>query len=352
MIDSIPTEPERTPRERPISGRTRSNTTTGTILKKTDALLWTALFVVSVVSRGPSVQAEIFYNQDGIQLQGSIRTLAYNAYTCNVLEEKHSDEEYEKVKAYQGQPLHIWQVDYSVYNGSGKTLSYLRAQLDVESNWPPCDNWDSSPDLDFHEFAEWTGGSNILQMPYGMRLNQAEQRTKYLLVFHAEQPRFTAWDIQYTFDDGTPRGSRSGRKPPPPADPRRDPVPVVSKQDRCDGKPKGSECWMELANSPGCYVWNPNLQPDETATWTGECAGGVAQGMGTLQWVWDAGKETSESTGSLVEGKRHGQWVERSADGNVGEGPFVEGKLISDRWVVRDRSGKILPDGKVEESRK
>ena len=328
----------------------RSNPTTGTVLKKTGALLWTALLVVFVVSRVPSVQAEIFYNQDGIQLQGSIRTLAYNAYTCNVLEEKHSPEKYEKIKAHQGQPLHIWQVDYSVYNGSGKTLSYLRAQLDVESNWPPCDNWDPSPDLDFDEFAEWTGRGYILQMPHGMRLNQAEQRTQYLLVFHTEQPRFTAWDIHYTFEDGTPRGSRSGRKSPPPTDPRRDPVPVVPEQDRCDGKSKGSGCWMELANQPGCYVWNPNLQPDASATWTGECAEGMAQGTGTLKWVWDGGKESQEGTGPLEAGKAHGRWVFRYAGKFVAEGPFEAGRMHG-RWVFRFSDGSVEEGPYVEDKR-
>ena len=32
----------------------------------------------------------------------------------------------------------------------------------------------------------------------------------------------------------------------------------------CTGQPKGAECWIELSNQPGCYVWNPYLQPDET----------------------------------------------------------------------------------------
>ena len=32
----------------------------------------------------------------------------------------------------------------------------------------------------------------------------------------------------------------------------------------CKGQPQGSECWMELENQPGCYVWNENLQPAET----------------------------------------------------------------------------------------
>ena len=46
----------------------------------------------------------------------------------------------------------------------------------------------------------------------------------------------------------------------------------------CEGKSKGSECWKELANQPGCHVWNDDLVPDQTVTWTGECAESLAQG--------------------------------------------------------------------------
>ena len=133
----------------------------------------------------------------------------------------------------------------------------------------------------------------------------------------------------------------------------------------CAGQWGGTECWIELSNTPGCYVWNNFLLPEQTVTWTGECAGDVAQGQGTLKRVWDRGrgKETAEETGYLeagknrhgqwirsygngtvhegpyVEGKRHGQWIIRRADGAVHEGSYVEGKRHG-RWVTRDKSGK------------
>ena len=75
-------------------------------------------------------------------------------------------------------------------------------------------------------------------------------------------------------------------------------------------------------------------------TWTGECVEGLAQGTGTLKWVWDGGKRTVESTGLLREGKRHGQWVLRDASGNFFEGPLVEGKRHG-RWVIRFASGRV-----------
>ena len=110
----------------------------------------------------------------------------------------------------------------------------------------------------------------------------------------------------------------------------------------CAGQPKSTSCWMEVPGRPGCYVWNPNLQPDETVTWTGGCSGGRAQGVGTLKWVYDGGKKTSESTGGLTDGKMHGQWVLRFADGQprFGEGPFVDGKRHG-QWVIREADGDI-----------
>ena len=89
-----------------------------------------------------------------------------------------------------------------------------------------------------------------------------------------------------------------------------------------------------------CYLWNPNLQPGETATWTGECSGRLAHGTGAIAWAWDGGREISESTGRLEDGKRHGRWVERSAEGDVREGPYVDGKRHGD-WVERSANGRV-----------
>ena len=124
----------------------------------------------------------------------------------------------------------------------------------------------------------------------------------------------------------------------------------ISDAPKCAGKPKGAACWMELVNQPQCYVWNPNLQPDETVTWTGACSGGLAQGTGTLTGVWDSGKQTSESTGLLQDGKLYGHWVLRDANGDVGEGPYVEGEWHGD-WVLRFADGTVLEGPFVEGKR-
>ena len=85
----------------------------------------------------PSTSAEILYDKEGIQLQGSARIVSRNAATCNVLEEKYSPEEYERLKANQGQPLHVWRIDFSAHNHTGKPLDFLTASFFIEAPDPP-----------------------------------------------------------------------------------------------------------------------------------------------------------------------------------------------------------------------
>ena len=84
---------------------------------------------------------------------------------------------------------------------------------------------------------------------------------------------------------------------------------------------------MEIFQRPGCYVWNPFPQTDETVTWTGACVGGFAQGTGTITWVV-SGREDSTSTGSLSDGKMNGNWIIRWASGNVEERRYVNGEWV------------------------
>ena len=111
---------------------------------------------------------------------------------------------------------------------------------------------------------------------------------------------------------------------------------------RCKGQTEGASCWMELANHPGCSVWNSHFQPGSTVTWTAECAAGLAHGTGTLTEVWDGVKKTKEKTGSLLDGKPQGHWVYRDQNGTVAEGSYEDGERQG-RWVER------LTDGTVQE---
>ena len=73
-------------------------------------------------------------------------------------------------------------------------------------------------------------------------------------------------------------------------------------------------------------------------TWTRTCYEGRAQGEGTLKWVWEGGNQTLEETGSLTDGKPHGQWVRRHVNGNVGEVLYVEGEKLQP--VGHSRTGR------------
>jgi len=106
---------------------------------------------------------------------------------------------------------------------------------------------------------------------------------------------------------------------------------------KCPGMRKGARCWNELSNKPGCYIFDPNYEPPETATWSGACSGGVAVGRGT--WGWRTSRSTGEATGTLVRGKLQGRWVFRFANGKVYEGPYVDGRAHG-RWVSRDAKGR------------
>ena len=409
----------------------------------------------ALVLSGLTASAAILYDRDGILLQGSASIVSQNAATCHVLEEKHSPEEYAKIKANNGQPLHVWQLDISAHNQTGKPLDFLRADFAINALHPPCSDWSGEgpgggPTGDFVDTEghpkplELGNTLKVLSRVTGMGTGEAVRDTVFLVVFHQEQPVFKKWSVDFTFAQTrsqAPVAARSGENPPR-ANPRqraqlppeilvdryllradrlmeaKDPKGAldlmgkivalqkehgltlpeefhfkhakvalsagevqeavdtvhtylleagregkfyrealelleeaeqreqiqswIGTQKTCVGQPKGTSCWMELTSQPDCYVWNGFLSPDATVTWTGECSGGRAQGEGTLKWVWEGGNKTSESTGSLTDGKRHGQWVLRFADGRVDEGPVVDGKQHG-QWVWR------YPDGTVQD---
>ena len=62
--------------------------------------------------------------------------------------------------------------------------------------------------------------------------------------------------------------------------------PVASVlEPKCAGLPKGSQCWREFANRPGCHFWQRYLLPgaaENSWSWSGKCDGGKADGEGTL----------------------------------------------------------------------
>ena len=126
----------------------------------------------------------------------------------------------------------------------------------------------------------------------------------------------------------------------------------------CTGSYAPDSCWMELADRPGCYLWNGAPQDDETVTWSGECSNGLAQGVGRTTWyqnhdvsqtvetrledgrnsgwtvVRDFGDDAGETEGCYVDGERHGRWILRLTE-NLSAGsswdwtfPFAAGERI------------------------
>ncbi len=139
----------------------------------------------------------------------------------------------------------------------------------------------------------------------------------------------------------------------PPADGASELPPEISAADTCDAKPVGSQCWMQVSNQPGCYLWSGSLGRNSSVEWSGECLEGLAEGIGDLRWAWedDQGEPNSEnSNGRMAEGKHEGPWVVRFANGTVAEGPFVEGERHG-HWVVRFADGRVWEGPFVEGER-
>ena len=326
-------------------------------------LFWAALFGAGCVFCATSARAEILYDRDGIQLQGTARIITYNAATCHVLKESLPESRYEELKAHDGQPLHVWQLDYSAYNGTGKGLSYLRADFDVESEYPPCSNWtgegpgnSATGSERYSDPVQWGNQSRTLSAPAGMGSGEVKEGVLYLAVYHTHRPSFRRSSVHFTFgepDQTAPPPTEKAAASPHESGPdrgqkvRTGSPSSFQNEPPCAGQPKGTACWMELSNQPGCYVWNDYLSVDETATWTSECVEGLTQGTGTLKWILDGGKYSREGTGRLQAGKPHGQWVERDSNGNVSEGPYVAGKRHG-RWVSRRANGSVYEGPYVE----
>ena len=186
---------------------------------------------------GPA-HAQRLFEMDGIELRGSARVLQYGAGTCNVLEHVETATEYERKKANHGQPVDLWQLDLSVYNGSGKPLDHLIARYGIAAESPPCTNW-TSPEagqIPGHmEWGDWYGtiqrsGSGDPTAP-----GETLARTVYLLVFREHQPRFDTWSVDYNFaaDPATPPAARTETKPSPSA-PRTATAPATTASDGID----------------------------------------------------------------------------------------------------------------------
>ncbi|MDD9980364.1 MAG: caspase family protein [Gammaproteobacteria bacterium] len=88
-----------------------------------------------------------------------------------------------------------------------------------------------------------------------------------------------------------------------------------------------AECWEEIENRAGCFLWRTHYHSDQTTKWTGQCPGGIAHGHGTYSVSAGSDHSAYEGTGTLNEGKKaSGRWIEEWADGDRYEGEYRDGK--------------------------
>lgn len=309
-------------------------------------------------------QAQRLLETDGIELRGTARIVAFGAGTCNVREDRETAAEYQRKKANHGKPVDVWQLEFSVYNGSGHYLDHLIARYRIAAEWPPCTNW-SGEYGSYPKQVQWSSTSGFIQKSGRNVVAPRETRTDtvFLVVFHEHEPRFDNWSLDYEF--GEAAGARPEAKQPQPGTRAANAPswmneihgsqggtlpPSIRDGEACSGKPAGTACWMELASPPHCYAWFTNLRsPEIVVTWNGRCDGGLAQGAGLLK-AFEDGSEVQEWEGSLVDGKAHGDWIIRHPNGAEFRGPYVRGNMHGD-WVHRypngAESGGRYVDGKV-----
>lgn len=83
--------------------------------------------------------------------------------------------------------------------------------------------------------------------------------------------------------------------------------------------------WM-IATNNQCKIDNPYPQPNETATWSGDCVDGYAHGKGKIIW-YENGKKSGDYTGDMVQGKAHGTGVATFFNGEKYEGDWKNSQM-------------------------
>jgi hypothetical protein len=85
-------------------------------------------------------------------------------------------------------------------------------------------------------------------------------------------------------------------------------------------------------NRMRCRVWNPNPTAQESASWSGSCEDGFAQGEGVVQWFRN-GLPLERNEGSWMRGRQVGHgvqvWTTGRYEGDVRDGmPHGHGVLV------------------------
>lgn len=99
--------------------------------------------------------------------------------------------------------------------------------------------------------------------------------------------------------------------------------------------------WVADART-GCKIRDAVPDPDETATWSGACAGGMAEGRGTLQF-FVGGTAAARYEGDMRAGRADGQGLHVLPDGTRYEGGWRGG--VADGFGVLTTAGGQRHEG-------
>jgi hypothetical protein len=105
--------------------------------------------------------------------------------------------------------------------------------------------------------------------------------------------------------------------------------------------------WFALKS--GCLVWNVFPVPDESASWSGPCRDGVAEGSGVLRWFVNGTASGEVYDGDMKNGKPEGGGVQTYKNGATFTGTFKDGRpdgsgthrsVGGDRYVGEVKDGR------------
>ena len=161
---------------------------------------WIKTWVTVSTLTVSGVHGETLYQRDGITLEGTVRIEDREAGVCRVSADQHAADVYERMKANDGQPLHVWRLVFGVRNGSGRRVESLTAHFGIASEAPPCTSW-SGPAGNYAKPVQWANSFQVLQQPNGMGLGEEVNDTVFVLAFHDQQPKFESWNVDYRFVD-------------------------------------------------------------------------------------------------------------------------------------------------------
>lgn len=323
--------------------------------------------VVLVPAMVTTLYAQRLFESDEIELRSSTRIVAYGAGTCVVSEERETAAAYEEKKAHHGQPIDIWQLDFSVYNGSGRPFDDLVAVYRVEAAPLPCTDLNLTTSVERPgPVARGNADGQLLRRADQTAPGESVTGTSYVWASRDDEPRFASWTVDYSLasapGEDAPHGMRVIRSPDgtvdhgPYVDDRRQgnwiirfsnglveegsyiagrrhgpwvvtfPDGVVEEGSFVDGKREGR--WI-VRFPIGTVEEGPYVAGRKQGWWTVRFKAGPTEG------------------GPYVDGRKHGRWTIRFPDETVEEGPYVDG-VRHGHWVIRFANG-VLEEGPYEE---